>query len=111
MTPQPSTVQPAPTPAPLRWIRPAADLRLADDGALVVLLDVPGAPKETLELTVAERTLTVTARRSESRGYRFTLALPDSVDADRAAARLADGVLEITLPAVARPEPRRIPVG
>ncbi len=111
MTPQPTTVQTATTPAAVRWTRPAADLRLADDGALVVLLDVPGAPKETLELTVVERTLTVAARRAGGRGYRFTLELPDSVDADRAAARLADGVLEITLPPVARPEPRRIPVG
>jgi HSP20 family protein len=111
MTPTTPT-DPTPTrpEAPTRWLRPAVDLRQADDGALVAYLDVPGVKKESLRLTVEDRTLTVRAPRSEAIGYRFTLQLPDAVDPERTEAKLADGVLSITLRRSASAEPRRITV-
>lgn len=109
MTPTPQTNA---TPrATVRWVRPAVDLRQTDDGALVAHLDVPGVKKESLQITVEDRTLTVLAPRSETFGYRWALALPDAFDPERTEARLADGVLEVTLRKAPRAEPRRIAVG
>lgn len=106
-----TTTTPTETPTPTRWTRPAVDLRQTDDGALVAYLDVPGVKRDAVELTVEDRALVVRAARSAAVGYRWVLELPDLVDPERIEARLADGVLEITLRRSARAEPRRIPVG
>jgi HSP20 family molecular chaperone IbpA len=95
---------------PIRWTRPPVDLRQTEDGSLVALLDVPGVTRDALTLEVQDGTLTVTAKRSEARGYRWALELPDLVDPDRTEARLDSGVLEVTLRRVPKPEPRRITV-
>jgi HSP20 family protein len=97
--------------AAIRWLRPPIDLREATDGSLVAYLDVPGVKRDALTLEVVQNTLTVTAQRSPTLGYRWVFELPERLEADRIGARLADGVLEVTLHRMPAVEPRRITVG
>ena len=89
-----------------------------------VTAEMPGLRREDVELSFDNGLLAIRGERkaevdNEDRGYserfygRFELrhVLPSSVDADKAHARFADGVLTVTLPK--RPEPdrsRRIPI-
>lgn len=84
---------------------------LEDDQRYLVVLDLPGATAETVEVDVDCGKLTIEARRSKNvdRSFRFlseerSLFLdvefplpPDVISAD-AVASIADGVLEIELP-------------
>lgn len=102
---------PNPTETPVtRWLRPAVDVLRSDDGALLVVLDVPGVRRDAVELTVDAGVLTVAARRAPALGYRWSLRLPEAVEPERTEAKLADGVLEITLRRPQKAEARRIPV-
>jgi HSP20 family molecular chaperone IbpA len=88
--------------------KPAVDV-LESDSEIVVVADVPGAAREGLDLRVEGEELTLTAlvpARPEGRALctervvkewrrRFRLR---GVDADRADARLADGVLTVRFP-------------
>jgi HSP20 family protein len=97
------------------------------NGTLVVRAEVPGAKREDLEVELDGDRLCISGERRDERqeqreGYfqterrygRFCrrLTLPQGVDAEKARANFADGVLEITIPA---PEQgrgrRRIEVG
>jgi HSP20 family protein len=76
-------------------------------------MDLPGVDKKDVEISVAEEELRVSAQRKtetevEEKGYhkrerscaKFErmVKLPVAVKGEEAKARLADGVLEITLP-------------
>ena len=76
-------------------------------------LEVPGIPKEDLEVNVDGRTLTVSGRRDfereekteeyfyrEREGGKFvrTVQLPGSVDQSKVAATYQDGIMTIRLP-------------
>ncbi len=87
-----------------------ADLLEGEDAYLLVI-DVPGATAETVDLRVDGRRLHVTARRTDSTPdgfeYRrqerdsaleFDLMVPPDVDADAATAEVERGVLEVELP-------------
>jgi HSP20 family protein len=106
-----------------RTFQAAIDVR-ANDDAVVFVCDVPGVRREDLEITLENRVLTIRGTRnpqvsqneqlmlgraygSFSRSY----TLPDSVDDTKLAADLADGVLTITIPKLAKAKPRRIQIG
>jgi HSP20 family protein len=106
-----------------RTFQTAIDVR-ANDNAVVFVCDVPGVRREDLEITLENRVLTIRGTRkpnlaqneqvmlgraygSFSRSY----TLPDSVDDSNLAADLADGVLTITIPKLAKARPRRIQIG
>lgn len=91
-----------------------------------ITADVPGVDPNEIEITMENGVLSIsgsrvtersddsdaTARRRE-RSYgsfyrRFTL--PDTADEERVAARSNHGVLEITLPKKAQPQPKKISV-
>lgn len=94
--------------------------------------DLPGVKKEDVKIDVHGRTLTVSGERkreaseseakdeNESSGYRRyecvtgsfsrSFTLPETVDAARVAASLADGVLKVTLPKSEEEKPRSIEV-
>lgn len=100
-------------------VRPAADVYARPD-ALEILVDVPGAEPESLDITVQGDDLLVDAPATaleagrpsgrRRRRYRRLFAVPDRTDRTKIRARLDDGVLRLTLPMAERVEPRRIPV-
>ena len=90
-----------------------------------VRAEVPGFRKADIEVSVSGSSVTIKATREESsseeegdylrremsRGYLSrTVALPAEVDGDKADARLRDGVLEITVPKLARARRQNVPV-
>ena len=99
------------------------DVVREQDG-LVVRVDVPGVPAAELGVTLEDGVLTVTAERRHSYGepdrvllqerfdgvLRRRLRLPDWVDAARAEAAHADGVLTVRLPMAERARPRTLAV-
>jgi len=90
-----------------------------------VLADLPGVEPKDIEITAENNVLTLRGRRQFERrenqkGFerlervsgtflrRFTL--PDNVQTDQIKARHNNGVLEVSIPKVAAPEPRRVSV-
>ncbi|WP_049900729.1 Hsp20/alpha crystallin family protein [Halococcus agarilyticus] len=87
---------------------------LADrDDAFEVTADLPGYDREDIDLSVADRTLRITAERDESteagegnylrrerrrRSVSRTLSLPEDVEEEEASAGYTNGVLTVTLP-------------
>ncbi len=91
---------------------PLADVRETDD-AVVVTMDLPGVDKQDVDITITDDELRVAAERKtetevsekdyhkQERTYRMferMVKLPVAVKIDEAKAKLADGVLEVTLP-------------
>jgi HSP20 family molecular chaperone IbpA len=109
------------TRADERYITPPVDIYETTDG-LVLVADLPGVPNENLDIQVKNDILTISARvKDEAPGapvYReFELAsffrqfqLAESVDTERIAARLSNGVLELTLPKAEAAKPKTIKV-
>jgi HSP20 family protein len=93
-----------------------------DDNNIYVEADLPGVTENDLEITVHNRVLTIKAQRrdDESRNYDFNgrtfgtlermVALPDSVDSDQVEAKLANGILSVTLPKHPEARPKRIAI-
>jgi HSP20 family protein len=97
--------------------------RRGDD--FFVHLDLPGVQPETVDITVENQIMTVTAERrfeqregdefivSERPQGRFSrqLRLGATIDTEKIAASYEDGVLTLTLPVSERARPRQIQVG
>ena len=80
--------------------------------AVIMLLDVPGADPDSLEVTLENRELTISAQTLSSAPEGYTLmhaeyregsyerafALSENVDSDRIEAVFKNGVLRLTLP-------------
>lgn len=95
---------------------PPADIFETKD-ALVMLLDMPGVDPDSLNVTLENRVLTVSARSTISIPEGYTLVhgefqlgnyeraftLADQIDSDRIEAVFKDGVLRLTLPKAASP--------
>jgi len=100
---------------------PPVDI-LEQDGALVLLVDLPGVRREDIELTIAHESLTVAGQRSSTEGgagirlerpagrFRRSFRIAVPVDPSRAQAAYRDGVLRITLPQAAPAGPARVRV-
>lgn len=112
------------SPDPDRLLfQPAIDIFDTEEG-LVLRADLPGVAPDSLELQVQDNKLTLFGRVGshapegavplhEEYGvgdFLRSFILSDDVDHERITAKLAHGVLRVTLPKVARPEPRRIQV-
>lgn len=95
-----------------------------EDG-LVFEAAVPGARKDSFEISYKDQFLTIKATLHEEKaaeGTRYhlkeilrgetsrTLRLPFPVDADKATAEYADGVLRLTMPKSEAAKPRSIPI-
>lgn len=102
---------------------PAIDVR-ANDAEVALICDVPGVKQEDIELTLENRVLTIKGtRRFDGReNERVTLGraygsfsrsytLPDSLDEDKLAAELSDGVLTVRMPKLPKAQPRKIQIG
>ena len=106
-----------------RSVSPAVDV-FEDAGGITLLADMPGVPREQLELKVEGDTLLlegkVQARLPEGLEpvyaevrvprYRRSFTLSRELDTSRIEATLKDGVLTLRIPKQAHAQPRRIAV-
>ena len=103
---------------------PAVDIH-EEAGRFVVHVDLPGVKPDDIEITADKGVLTLRGARNfeqrpddghYSRVERVTgkfvrsFTLPENVQTDAIKASFKDGVLELTIPKIAKPEPRRIEV-
>ena len=109
---------------PQKWVRtPPIDIFETEAG-LVLRADLPGVSPENLELQVQDNRLTLLGRVTlvdlndavlmhqeyHQGDFLRSFILSDDVDHDRISAKLANGVLEVTLPKVPRAQPRKISI-
>ena len=119
---------------PFRWDMPAfarAEARLPKvdvierDSEILVRAELPGAEKKDIDVSLTERTITITAstrteKKEEKGDYHRqeistgqvsrTVALPAEVDGQKASAEFKDGLLEVTLPKTAATSRTRVEV-
>jgi HSP20 family protein len=101
---------------------PAVDF-YEDRDRLILKAELPGVNKTGLEVTLEGNTLTFTGRRSEAPvvgtplyretrplNYRRSFELDPSIDTNKIAAEIQQGVLTLTLPKAERVQPRRIEI-
>jgi HSP20 family protein len=102
---------------------PAIDVR-ASDTEVALVCDVPGVKQEDLEITLANRMLTIKGtRRFDAKeteqvmlgraygSFTRSYTLPDSLDEEKLAAELVDGVLTVRIPKLPQAQPRKIQIG
>ena len=93
--------------------------------AVVVKAQVPGIPKDNIQVHVTDDSITLKGEMKEEekkeeknytrREFRYgafsrTMPLPAMVQADKATAQLKDGVLEITIPKSEKAKVKAIPI-
>ena len=121
----PTTAPPPPPEFPVDQVvfTPPIDIFETSEG-LVLQADLPGVSSESLELQVQDNKLSLFGKVSLSippearlihQEYQVghflrSFILSDEVDHERITAKLTQGVLEVFLPRLAKPEPRRIPI-
>ena len=102
---------------------PPIDIFETADG-LVLQADLPGVASDSLELQVQDNKLSLYGRVTSSipaearlihQEYQVghflrSFILSDEVDHERISAKLNQGVLEVVLPRLPKPEPRRIQI-
>ena len=108
---------------PGRYYTPPTDIYETED-ALTVVMEVPGADREHVSVSLDNNTLRVEARIDAANyqdmepvyteygvgNYVRTFELSNRVDRDHINAEVADGVLTLTLPKVKEAQARRIPI-
>lgn len=104
-----------------RYVTPPVDIYETPEG-LVVLADLPGVPKEGLDVRVENSLLTIRGKTGHAAagefGYReYDLVnffrqfeLSDRVDQQKISAELKNGVLTLNLPKAEEAKPRKIDV-
>lgn len=109
--------------APQRAVLPAVDV-YEDETGITLLADMPGVPRDQLELKVEGDALSIegNVRALTPEGleavyaevrvprYRRTFTLSRELDSARIDASLKDGVLTLRIPKQAHAQPRRIEV-
>ena len=102
---------------------PPADVLVDDDG-VTVHMDVPGVPRDRLDVELVNDIVTVRGERPYPYGddasvkrvergfgaFERTLRVTDGLDPDRIDAAMQDGVLTLRLPKPEARKPRRIEV-
>jgi len=103
---------------------PSVDI-ISKERELVFQLDVPGVKQENLAVTLENRVLTIKGWRKYEAGpneqqmllgrsygeFSLRYTLPESADGEQLAAFLADGVLTLRVPKLAKAQPRKIQIG
>jgi HSP20 family molecular chaperone IbpA len=102
---------------------PPADI-FETPSSVVVYLDMPGAGRDTVEASVEDGVLAVSARsrhdvptgyelaRTEYAEVAFerSFSIGEAIDGERIVAEMKDGVLKLTLPKIERTRTRRVPI-
>jgi HSP20 family molecular chaperone IbpA len=81
-----------------------------DEGSLRLTVDLPGIPREAVDVSVTTRTLTVSVT-TDNLKWRRSLTLGAGLDPEQVAAEYSDGRLTVVVAPVAEAEPRRIEIG
>lgn len=104
--------------------RPAVDIREEKD-RYVIHADLPGVEAKDIDITMENGVLTLKGTRASEKNedrehykrvervrgtFSRSFSLPDTADAARIEAKSKDGVLEIVVPKLEKPQPRRITV-
>ncbi len=109
------------TRAEEQTLRPPVDIFEMSDG-LVVVADLPGAPKDQVDINVHEGVLTIHGKvkqetvgtplrnEFELRDFYRQFRLTDEVDTENIRAEMKYGVLTVTLPKAEKAKPKRIEV-
>ena len=123
-TPSPSTpAETARQQQQQRYVVPPVDV-FENESSITLLADLPGVPREQLQLRVDGDTLVLEATavasgpqdmelvygEAQCPAYRRQFTLSRELDAGRIEAQLRDGVLRLTIPKAEEARPRRIQV-
>jgi HSP20 family protein len=106
-----------------RYIRPRTSVYEMDD-AVRIIMDIPGVSKGDLDIHYDRGELTITANRETwdrekltscycerfDGHYRRVFALDNTLDTNKIDAKLAQGVLELTIPKVEAVKPKKIEI-
>jgi HSP20 family molecular chaperone IbpA len=109
--------------APARAFMSTADIFEAD-GALTMVLEMPGVNKGNVDISIEDGVLTIEGRLDFSKyealrpvyteynigNYRRSFALSNKIDQAKISAEMKDGVLTLLLPKAEEAKPRRIAV-
>jgi HSP20 family protein len=105
--------------AAMEW-SPRVEVRQRE-GQLVIRADLPGMTREDIKVDVTDDAITIEGerkaeRQEEREGHYYSecsygsfyraIPLPEGADASKATAEFHNGVLEVTVPAPSRPEPK-----
>jgi HSP20 family molecular chaperone IbpA len=106
----------------LEYIVPAVNLHHDPDG-FTLAVEMPGVRKDGVEITFDDGKLTLTGHRAEVQptgkpiyaessglAYRRVFDLDPSIDAEKIAATIEQGLLTVTLPKAEASKPRKIAV-
>lgn len=102
-------------------VRPRVDV-FENEHEYLVVADVPGIPKDAIEVQFEGGELRLEARRDakalgaplaeeyRTADYRRAFAMPDGIDAEKIEAELKHGVLTVHLPKTAAKRPKRVEI-
>ena len=68
-----------------------------DDKAWTVTLDMPGVPREDLQVDIEGSIVRIATKAEAKRQFKAAYELPQDIDAAASAAKLENGVLTLTL--------------
>lgn len=92
----PALGPPSPTIESPSESTPVAEVSLSPE-YVYVTVELPGAPKDALDIQAIEGTLTVDAPRVGRPAYHLDIELPCPVDPESAEATYRNGILDVTL--------------
>ncbi|HEX2334839.1 MAG TPA: Hsp20/alpha crystallin family protein [Hyphomicrobiaceae bacterium] len=109
--------------APARTFVPATDI-FETEGALTIVMEMPGTDKNDLDISVEDGVLHVEGRVNFDKyqglqplyteynigHYRRSFSLSNNIDQNKISAEMKDGVLTLALPKAEEAKPRRIAV-
>ncbi|MCB1194788.1 Hsp20/alpha crystallin family protein [bacterium] len=106
----------------LPYFTPAVDIRDTEE-SVVVIAEIPGVPRDQIQVQIDKSLLTITASAAEDAGayrtlvserlprrFKRTFRLNDAIDQENINAELNYGVLRLTLPKSERAKPKRIEI-
>lgn len=114
-------VEPEVTRARERYVRPPVDIYETTE-ALVLMADLPGVAKESLEVRVEDNVLTIRARAERAvlrdpiyreydlSGFFREFELSEEIDQQKVSAELKHGVLTLNLPKTEKAKPKQIEI-
>jgi HSP20 family molecular chaperone IbpA len=103
-----------------RYISPAVDIYETEEG-LTLVADVPGLSEKNLNISIDQGILTIEGdatagigdfqyREFAMTGYWRQFQLPETIDAEKAQAKVKHGVLTLHLPKAEAAKPKRIAI-
>lgn len=108
---------------PARSFMPTTDIHEVD-GALTMVLEMPGVDKSNVDISIEDGVLTIEGRLDFSKyegmqpvyteynigNYRRSFTLSNKIDQGKISAEMKDGVLTLVLPKAEDAKPRRIAI-